>query len=249
MRDRYAAKDPRSWRLRTHAQTAGGSLTAQQPEVNVARVAIQALAAVLGGTNSLHTNSLDEALALPTEKAALIALRTQQVLAHESGVANTIDPLAGSFFVEALTDETERQAQAYIDQIRELGGVLDCIRNGFFQKEIAEASYRFQQEVESSKRIIVGVNDYMMADEQMAIPTLYVDPAKERVHLERLERVRRERDNERVGVTLHALEQATRGSENTMPYILDCARAYCTLGEIIGVFRAVFGDYSETVVY
>ncbi|HEX6819933.1 MAG TPA: methylmalonyl-CoA mutase family protein, partial [Ktedonobacterales bacterium] len=248
MRERYAAKDPRSWMLRTHAQTAGVSLTAQQPEVNVARVALQALAAVLGGTNSLHTNSLDEALALPTEKAALIALRTQQVIAHESGVTNTIDPLAGSYFVEALTDETERQAVAYINQIRELGGVLECIRNGFFQKEIAEASYRFQQEVESKDRVIVGVNDYVTRD-AAPVPTLYVDPAKERIHLERLQRVRRERDNERVGVTLAALESATRKGENTMPFILDCARAYATMGEIMGVFRKVFGDYTETVVY
>jgi methylmalonyl-CoA mutase, N-terminal domain len=248
MREHYGANDPRSWMLRTHAQTAGVSLTAQQPEINVARVAIQALAAVLGGTNSLHTNSLDEALALPTEKAALIALRTQQVIAHESGVANTIDPLGGSYFIEALTDETERQAVAYITQIRELGGVLECIRNGYFQREIAEASYRFQQEVEKKERVIVGVNDYVM-DEETPVPTLYVDPAKERIHLERLHRVRRERDNERVGVTLAALEQATRGSENTMPYILDCARAYCTMGEIMGVFRKVFGDYTETVVY
>jgi methylmalonyl-CoA mutase N-terminal domain/subunit len=248
MREHYGAKDPRSWMLRTHAQTAGVSLTAQQPELNVARVALQALAAVLGGTNSLHTNSLDEALALPTEKAALLALRTQQVIAHESGVANTVDPLAGSFFVEALTDETERQALAYIDRIRELGGVLNSIRSGFFQKEIAEASYRFQQEVEAKERVIVGVNDYVM-DEQLSVPTLYVDPAKERIHLERLERVRRERDNERVGVTLSALEQATRAGENTMPYILDCARAYCTLGEIMGVFRTVFGDYREATVY
>jgi methylmalonyl-CoA mutase N-terminal domain/subunit len=248
MRDRYGAKDPRSWMLRTHAQTAGVSLTAQQPEVNVARVALQALAAVLGGTNSLHTNSLDEALALPTERAALIALRTQQVIAHESGVTNTIDPLAGSFFVEALTDETERQAVAYITQIRELGGVLECIRNGFFQKEIAEASYRFQQEVESKDRVIVGVNDYIMED-AAPVPTLYVDPAKERIHLDRLQRVRRERDNERVGVTLAALEAATRNGENTMPFILDCARAYATMGEIMGVFRTVLGDYTETVVY
>ena len=248
MRERYAAKDPRSWMLRTHAQTAGVSLTAQQPEVNVARVALQALAAVLGGTNSLHTNSLDEALALPTERAALIALRTQQVIAHESGVTNTIDPLAGSFFIESLTDETERQAVAYINQIRELGGVLECIRNGFFQKEIAEASYRFQQEVEAKERVIVGVNDYITQD-AAPVPTLYVDPAKERIHLDRLQRVRRERDNERVGSTLAALEAATRNGENTMPFILDCARAYGTMGEIMGVFRKVFGDYTETVVY
>src|SRR5690349_20541727 len=182
MRERYGAQDPRSWMLRTHAQTAGVSLTAQQPDVSVARVTIQALAAVLGGTNSLHTNSLDEALALPTEKAALIALRTQQVIAHESGVTNTVDPLAGSFFVEALTDETERQAVAYIHQIRELRGVLECIRNGYFQKEVAESSYRFQREVEAKRRVIVGVNEYAM-DEVIKIPTLYVDPAKERIHL------------------------------------------------------------------
>ncbi|HEU5347539.1 MAG TPA: methylmalonyl-CoA mutase family protein, partial [Ktedonobacterales bacterium] len=249
MRERYGATDPRSWTLRTHAQTAGVSLTAQQPEINVARVTIQALAAVLGGTNSLHTNSLDEALALPTESAALTALRTQQIIAHESGVTNTIDPLGGSFFIEALTDETERQAAHYIQQIRELGGVMECIRNGFFQREIAEASYRFQQEVEARERIIVGVNDYVMNDEEVKVPTLYVDPAKERIHLDRLERVRRERDNERAKAALAALEQATRGTENTMPYLLDCARAYCTLGEMMGVFRTVFGDYTEAVVY
>ncbi|HLJ80187.1 MAG TPA: methylmalonyl-CoA mutase family protein [Ktedonobacterales bacterium] len=248
MRDRYAAKDERSWMLRTHAQTAGVSLTAQQPEINVARVALQAMAAVLGGTNSLHTNSLDEALALPTERAALIALRTQQVVAAESGVTNTVDPLAGSYFVEALTNETERQAVAYINQVRELGGVLECIRNGFFQREIAEASYRFQQEVEAKQRVIVGVNDYVM-DEETPVPTLYVDPAKERIHLERLNRVRQERDNERVGVTLAALEQAARGTENTMPYILDCVRAYATMGEIMGIFRKVFGEYTEMSVY
>src|SRR5579884_1148091 len=233
MRERYGAKDPRSWMLRTHAQTAGVSLTAQQPENNVVRVALQALAAVLGGTNSLHTNSLDEALALPTEQAALTALRTQQIIAEESGVTATVDPLAGSFFVEALTDETERQALHYINQIRELGGVLSCINNGYFQKEIAEAAYRFQREVETGERIIVGVNGYVM-DEEIKVPTLYVDPAKERIHLQRLERVRAERDNERVGTTLSALRAAAKGSENTMPYILDCARTYCTLGEIMG---------------
>ena len=249
MRDRYGARDPRSWMLRTHAQTAGVSLTAQQPDNNVVRVALQALAAVLGGTNSLHTNSLDEALALPTEKAALIALRTQQIVAHESGVANTVDPLAGSFFVEALTDETERQALAYIDQIRELGGVLACIRNGFFQKEIAEASYRFQREVDAKERIIVGVNDYTL-DEEVRVPTLYVDPAKERIHLERLERVRRTRDGERVGAALAALEQAAANPrENVMPRLLDAVRAYATMGEMMGAFRKVFGEYTETAIY
>jgi len=248
MRERYGAKDPRSWMLRTHAQTAGVSLTAQQPDINVARVAIQALAAVLGGTNSLHTNSLDEALALPTEHAVRIALRTQQIIAYESGVANTVDPLGGSFFVEALTTEIERQALDYIRRIAELGGVLACIRNGFFQREIADASYRYQREVDAKRRIIVGVNDFVV-EEDIKTPTLYVDPAKERHHLERLNRVRRERDNERVQQTLNALREAARGTANTMPFILDCVRAYATLGEIMGVFREVFGEYMEPAVY
>jgi methylmalonyl-CoA mutase N-terminal domain/subunit len=248
MRERYGAQDPRSWMLRTHAQTAGVSLTAQQPEINVARVAIQALAAVLGGTNSLHTNSLDEALALPTENAVRIALRTQQIIAYESGVANTVDPLAGSFFVEALTNEIERQALDYIKRIAELGGVLACIHNGFFQREIADASYRYQREVDAQRRIIVGVNDFIQ-EEEVKTPTLYVDPAKERHHLERLDRVRRERDNERVQQTLAALRAASRGTANTMPFILDCVRAYATMGEIMGVFREVFGEYMEPAVY
>src|SRR5579885_1983576 len=248
MRERYGAKDPRSWLLRTHAQTAGVSLTAQQPDNNVVRTTIQALAAVLGGTQSLHTNSLDEALALPTERAALIALRTQQIIASESGVVNTVDPLGGSYFVEALTDKMEQEALDYINRIDSLGGVLACIQNGFFQREIAESAYRFQQEVDLHKRVIVGVNDYVM-DEDIKVPTLYIDYEGEKAQIERLHRIRRERDNERVGVALSALEQATRGKENTMPYILDCARAYCTLGEIMGVFRKVFGDSTETVVY
>jgi methylmalonyl-CoA mutase N-terminal domain/subunit len=248
MRDTYHAQDPRSWLCRTHAQTAGVSLTAQQPDNNVVRVALQALAAVLGGTQSLHTNSLDEALALPTERAVLIALRTQQIIAHESGVASTVDPLGGSYFVEALTDEIERQATRYIQQIRELGGVVAGIRNGFFSREIAEASYRFQQEVDAKDRIIVGVNEYVV-DEPASVPTLYVDMEKERIHLQRLHHVRATRDNERVGVTLGALREATRGSANTMPFILDAVRAYATLGEIMDVFREVFGDYIEAPVY
>ena len=197
MRERYGAQDPRSWMLRCHAQTAGVSLTAQQPDNNVVRVAIQALAAVLGGTNSLHTNSLDEALALPTERAALIALRTQQVIAAESGVTNTIDPLAGSFFVEKLTDQMEAEGMDYLRRIDELGGVLACIHNGFFQREIADAAYRFQREVDAKERVIVGVNGYEMGDE-IKVPTLYVDPAKEKIHLDRLNRVRRERDQSRA---------------------------------------------------
>ncbi len=248
MREHYGAQDPRSWLCRTHAQTAGVSLTAQQPDNNIVRVALQALASVLGGTQSLHTNSLDEALALPTERAALIALRTQQIIAHESGVINTVDPLGGSYFVEALTDEIERQATDYIRQIRDLGGVIACIRNGFMQREIAEASYRYQQEVDSHDRIIVGVNDFT-TEGAAPVPTLYVDPAQERIHLDRLNRVRQTRDNERVGVTLAALREAARGSENTMPFILDAVRAYASLGEIMGIFREVFGDYVESAVY
>jgi methylmalonyl-CoA mutase N-terminal domain/subunit len=248
MKERYGAKDPRSWMLRCHAQTAGVSLTAQQPDNNVVRVAIQALAAVLGGTNSLHTNSLDEALALPTEKAALIALRTQQIIASESGVTNTIDPLAGSYFVENLTDRMEQEGMDYINRIHELGGVLACIRNGFFQREIADAAYRFQREVDSSERVIVGVNGYQM-DEALKVPTLYVDPTKEKIHLDRLNRVRRERDQGRVQQTLDALRKAAAGSENVMPALIDASNAYATMGEMMGVFREVFGEYTEAPVF
>ncbi len=248
MREHYHAKDPRSWMLRTHAQTAGVSLTAQQPENNVVRVALQAMAAVLGGTNSLHTNSLDEALALPTEKAVLIALRTQQIIAHETGVTNTVDPLGGSYFMEALTDEIERQAVAYIQQIRDLGGVIPCIRNGYYQREISESSYRFQQEVDKHERIIVGVNDYAV-EEPMPVPTLYIDMAKEQVHIERLKQLRETRDNAQVEKTLNALRDAAKGTENTMPFILDAVRAYATLGEIMNVFRDVFGPYIESPIF
>jgi methylmalonyl-CoA mutase N-terminal domain/subunit len=248
MRERYGAKDPRSWMLRCHAQTAGVSLTAQQPDNNVVRVAIQALAAVLGGTNSLHTNSLDEALALPTERAALIALRTQQIIASESGVTNTVDPLAGSYFVEKLTDQMEAEGMDYLRRIDELGGVLACIHNGFFQREIADAAYRFQREVDAKERVIVGINGYEM-DEEIKVPTLYVDPAKEKIHLDRLNRVRRERDQGRVKETLDALRRAAEGAENLMPYLIDCSNAYATMGEMMGVFRDVFGEYMESPIF
>jgi methylmalonyl-CoA mutase N-terminal domain/subunit len=248
MRERYGAKDPRSWLMRCHAQTAGVSLTAQQPENNVIRTAIQALAAVLGGTNSLHTNSLDEALALPTERAVLIALRTQQIIAHESGVVNTVDPLGGSYFVEALTDETEKAAMDYINRIASLGGVLACIRNGFFQREIAESAYRYQQEIDQHKRVIVGVNDYTM-DEQIKVPTLYVDYEGQKTHLARLNRVRRERDQAAVKQALGNLKRVCEGTENTMPAIIEAVKTYATLGEIMGVFREVFGEYMEPAVF
>jgi len=248
MRERYGAKDPRSWLMRCHAQTAGVSLTAQQPDNNIVRTTIQAVAAALGGTNSLHTNSLDEALALPTERAALIALRTQQVIASESGIVNTVDPLGGSYFVEALTDETERAAMDYLKRIDALGGVLACVQNGFFQREIAESAYRYQQEIDQHKRTIVGVNDYAM-EEDIKVPTLYIDVVGERAHLERLNRVRRERDNAAVKGTLENLRRVAEGTENTMPAIIEAVRAYATLGEIMDVFRAVFGEYMEPAVF
>jgi len=248
MRERYGAKDPRSWLMRCHAQTAGVSLTAQQPDNNIMRTTIQALAAVLGGTNSLHTNSLDEALSLPTEKAVLIALRTQQVITHESGVVNTVDPLGGSYFIETLTDETERAALDYLNRIDDLGGVLSCILNGFFQREIAESAYRYQQEIDQHKRTIVGVNDYIV-EENIKVPTLYIDRVGERAHLERLQRVRRERDNAAVKRSLESLRRVAEGTENTMPAIIEAVKAYATLGEIMNVFRGVFGDYMEPAVF
>ncbi len=247
MRQTFGAKDPRSWLLRFHTQTAGCSLTAQQPENNIVRTAWQALAAVLGGTQSLHTNSMDEALALPSEYAVKIALRTQQLIAHESGVVNTVDPLAGSYFVEAQTNRLEREVYDYFRQIEALGGVIPAIEKGFFQREIAESAYRYQMEIDTHKRTIVGVNEYV-EDEPIRIPLLEMDPQGYERQVARLERVRRERDNERVGATLEALRQAARGSDNTMPYILDCVRAYATLGEIMGVFRQVFGEYREPTI-
>ncbi|HLI05162.1 MAG TPA: methylmalonyl-CoA mutase family protein [Ktedonobacteraceae bacterium] len=248
MRERYGAKDQRSWLLRTHAQTAGVSLTAQQPDNNIVRTTIQALAAVLGGTNSLHTNSLDEALALPTEKAALIALRTQQIIASESGVVNTVDPLGGSYFVESLTDQTEEAVMKYLDQIESLGGVMACIQNGFFQREIAESAYRYQQEIDQHRRTIVGVNDYVM-DEEIKVPTLYIDRVGERAQIERLQRVRRERDQVAVRRALDNLRRVAEGTENTMPAIIEAVKAYATLGEIMDVFRSVFGEYMEPAVF
>ncbi len=248
MRERYGAKDPRSWMLRCHAQTAGVSLTAQQPDNNVVRTTIQALASVLGGTNSLHTNSLDEALALPTERAVLIALRTQQIIANESGVTNTIDPLGGSYFIESLTDQTEQAAMDYLQRIDALGGVLACIENGFFQREIAESAYRYQQEIDQHRRTIVGVNDYTLGEE-VKVPTLYVDYAGEKAHLERLNRVRRERNQAETRRALDNLRRACEGTENTMPVLLEAVKTYATLGEIMDVFRSAFGEYMEPAVF
>ena len=247
MKETFGAKNPRSWWLRFHTQTAGCSLTAQQPEVNIVRTAIQALAAVLGGTQSLHTNSMDEALALPSEKAVTIALRTQQVIAHETGVTNTIDPLGGSFFIEAMTNRLEKQAYDYFRQIDSFGGVIKAIEAGFFQREIAEAAYRYQREIDQKRRTMVGVNEYV-ANEPITIPILQMDPDGERRQIARLQELRRTRDNEKLQSTLAALRQAAQGTANLMPFILDCVKAYATLGEITDVFREVFGVYQEPVI-
>ena len=244
MRETFGAKDPRSWLMRFHTQTAGVSLTAQQPENNIVRVAIQALAAVLGGTQSLHTNSMDEALALPSEHAVTVALRTQQIIAEESGVTNTIDPLGGSFFMEAQTNRIEAQAYDYFRRIEELGGVLPAIDKGFFQSEISDAAYRYQREIELEKRRIVGVNAYT-EDKPIDIPILKMDPAGYEHQVDRLNNLRNERDNGRVGQTLDRLRIACQGSENTMPHILEAVRAYATLGEIITVMKDTFGIYQE----
>jgi methylmalonyl-CoA mutase N-terminal domain/subunit len=247
MQKTFGAKNQRSWLMRFHTQTAGATLTAQQPEVNIVRVAIQALAAVLGGTQSLHTNSMDEALALPSEKAVNIALRTQQVIAHETGVANTIDPLGGSFYLEWLTNEMERRTYAMFHEINSCGGVIKAIEAGYFQREIAESAFRYQREIDQQKRIIVGVNEYV-ADEPIAIPILEFDPDGERRQIARLQALRRDRDNERVGATLAALRDAANGTQNMMPFILEAVKAYATLQEITDVLRQVFGVYQEPVI-
>jgi methylmalonyl-CoA mutase N-terminal domain/subunit len=244
MRQTFGARNPRSWLMRFHTQTAGVSLTAQQPENNIVRVAVQALAAVLGGTQSLHTNSMDEALALPSEAAVTVALRTQQIIAEESGVANTVDPLGGSFFVEHQTSRIESQAYEYFQRIQELGGVLPAIEKGFFQSEIADAAYRYQREIDEGKRRIVGVNAYTDY-KPVTVPILEMDPQGFERQCGRLEQTRAERDNGRVGQTLDRLRLACQSSDNTMPSILDCVRAYATLGEIIGVMKEVFGVYQE----
>jgi len=249
MRERFGAKSPRSWLMRFHTQTAGVSLTAQQPEVNIVRTAIEALAAVLGGTQSLHTNSYDEALALPTEEAVRIALRTQQVIAHETGVVSTIDPLGGSYHVEALTNELERQAYDYFEQIERLGGVVPAIKENFFQKEIAESSFRYQAEVEASRRIVVGVNRYELETEQ-PLEILKIDPALETEQIERVQGLRARRDSVAVEAALARLkEDAARDDRNLMAPIVDASRAYVTMGEMCDAFREVWGTWRETPVF
>ncbi len=244
MRERFGAQDPRSWTLRFHTQTAGCTLTAQQPEINVIRVTIQALAAVLGGTQSLHTNSRDEALWLPTEESVRIALRTQQVIAHESGVASTVDPLAGSYVIEYLTGEIERRALAYIEKIEGMGGALAAIEKGYMQQEIADAAYRYQQAVERGERIVVGVNAYQVEEEEARLERLVVDPAVEARQRERLAALRARRDGERASAALARIEAAARADdEPLMPLFIHAVESDCTLGEICGVLRTVWGEY------
>jgi methylmalonyl-CoA mutase N-terminal domain/subunit len=249
MRERYGAKNPRSWLMRFHTQTAGVSLTAQQPEVNLIRTAIEALAAVLGGTQSLHTNSFDEALALPTEHAVRLALRTQQVIAHETGAVNTIDPLGGSYYVEHLTSELERQAYEYFDRIEKLGGVIAAIEENFFQREIAEASFRYQSEVEAKQRIVVGVNRYQLEEEQ-PLEILKIDAALEQQQIDRVQALRGRRDSAAVQHALARLkEDASHERRNLMEPIMDASRAYVTMGEMCDALREVWGIWRETPVF
>ena len=244
MRYKYGAKDPRSWTLRFHTQTAGCSLTAQQPEINIVRVAIQAMAGVMGGTQSLHTDSMDEALALPSEKAVQIALRTQQVIAHESGVANVVDPLGGSYYLEWLTDDMERQARDYFDRIDSLGGVVPAIEKGFFQKEIAAASYKYQKEIDNKERVVVGVNEYT-SNESVEIPILERDPEGFDRQCARLKKLRASRDKGKFEASIRAIEKAAEGDDNLMPHFIEAAKAKATLGEMCDVLRGVFGEYRE----
>ncbi|MFL5922347.1 MAG: methylmalonyl-CoA mutase, partial [Gaiellaceae bacterium] len=249
LRDRYGAKNPRSWLMRFHTQTAGVSLTAQQPEVNIVRTALEALAAVLGGTQSLHTNSFDEALALPTENAVRLALRTQQVIAHETGVVNTIDPLGGSYYLEDLTNRLEAEAYDYFDRIRKLGGVIPAIKENFFQREIAEASFRYQAEVEAKQRIVVGVNRYEFEDES-ELELLKIDPALEQKQIDRVQGLRARRDSAAVEASLARLkEAAARDDENLMPLLVEASRAYATLGEMCDALRETWGTWRETPVF
>ncbi|MGN6430183.1 MAG: acyl-CoA mutase large subunit family protein [Gaiellaceae bacterium] len=248
LREKYGAKNPRSWLMRFHTQTAGVSLTAQQPEVNIVRTALEAMAAVLGGTQSLHTNSFDEALALPTEDAVRIALRTQQVIAHETGAVNTIDPLGGSYYLEDLTNRLEAEAYDYFERIEKLGGVVPAIEQNFFQREIADASFRYQHEVEQKQRIVVGVNRYELEDEP-AVEILRIDPVLEDKQIDRVRALRARRDSAGVEATLSRLKQAADGGENLMPPLIEASKAYVTLGEMCDALRDVWGTWTETPVF
>jgi methylmalonyl-CoA mutase N-terminal domain/subunit len=249
MRERFEAKNPSSWMLRFHTQTSGVLLTAQQPYNNIVRTTLHALAAVLGGTQSLHTNSFDEAYALPSDQAVLVALRTQQIIAYESGVVDTVDPLAGSYYIEYLTDEIEGKAQKYIEQIDSMGGAVTAIEKGFMQREITESAYRYQKEVESKKRIVVGVNEFV-TEEEIPIKIMQIDPKIEKTLIARLQRIKRERNNPKVNEALSKLRKAAENEKvNLMPFVLDAVREYATLGEICGVLREVFGEYKPSTIF
>ncbi len=249
MKERYGAKNPRSWWLRFHTQTAGCTLTAQQPENNIVRTAFQALAGVLGGTQSLHTNSMDETLALPSEKAVKIALRTQQLIAYETGVINTVDPLGGSYFVEALTDKMEKEANEIFEQIDSLGGVIAAIETGYFQKEIADAAYRYQKEIERKEKFIVGVNEFVEENEKIEIPILTVSPEVQIQQIKRLNALRQSRNHDNVKRSLENIRQAAVDGKNLMPVLLEAAKDYVTLGEMVGELKEVFGTYEEVAVF
>ncbi len=249
MKEKYGAINPKSWLLRFHTQTAGCSLTAEQPENNIIRTAFEALSAVLGGTQSLHTNSMDEVLALPTEKSVEIALRTQQIIAHETGVTNTIDPLAGSYFMESLTNKMEAEAENYFAQIEKFGGVINAIDEGYFQKEIADAAFDYQRAIEKGDRIVVGMNEFINQDEKLTIDILKIDPKVELKQKDKLARLKQSRDNESVERSLQALNTAAKSNDNTMPFILEAVRNYATLGEIVSELKSVFGVYKEKPMF
>jgi methylmalonyl-CoA mutase N-terminal domain/subunit len=249
MKERYGAKNPRSWWLRFHTQTAGCTLTAQQPENNIVRTAFQALAAVMGGTQSLHTNSMDETLALPSEKAVKIALRTQQLIAYETGVLNSVDPLAGSYMVESMTDKMEAEANRIFDEIDSLGGVIPAIETGYFQKQIADAAYAYQKEVDRKEKIIVGVNEFVEKDEVVDIPILTVSPEVERTQRERLANIKANRSGVEVENSLLEIKNAAENGNNLMPVFVKAAANYVTLGEMIDVLKEPFGIYTEEAVF
>jgi len=249
MRYKYGARSERSWKLRFHTQTAGCTLTAQQPENNIVRVAYQGLAGVLGGTQSLHTNSMDETLALPSEKAVKIALRTQQIIAYETGVSHSVDPLAGSYYIEDLTNKMEEKAETYFNKIEELGGVIPAIEKGFFQKEIAHASFQYQNEIEKTDRIIVGVNEFCDEDDELEIPLLEIPPEVEQHQQQALAELRTERDDAQVEQTLQALKFGAENGKNLMPLLVECAKSYATLGEMVGILKVAFGEYVEAAEF
>jgi len=247
MRERFGAKDPRSWQFRFHVQTPGHTLTAQQPHNNIVRTAFQALAAVLGGTQSLHTNSYDEALCLPTEHAVMTAVRTQQIIAYESGVTNTVDPLAGSYFIEWLTDEIEKEAFEYIAKIDQMGGALAAIESGYVAREIMDSAYKYQKEIDSGERVLVGLNKYTI-EEEIKPPLLRPDPEVERLQKERLAALKRKRDNKKVRESLEKLRIAAMDNVNMMPPIIEAVKAYATIGEMCDVLREVFGEYKQPIL-